>query len=513
MKELNSSRPGPYRMAWLFALPAIAALLPVILVVTHASKYGLLYVPIASWIVLGLSALALLLDGVAFYLWRRLRRERRALADVKKRPLYDEIPVVYGHRGLERAEFLTLIQVLFRHPPDVQYVHARALPGGYGGSMTVLAELQRKQGEPRLPRSFVVKLGPGAEMDDEHTKFHNHVLATLPRAPRFFRYAQWGDWAGIAYEFAGLEPDEEIQSFHQFYKGYATVEVVALIGEIYAHLGRAWHQDGEHVRINLYHEYNLLHKKQESIVAQIARSVDRDDPYRTELGSGADLKPNFCPGIPWYDPATFLRRWPQRDLSLSIYRSTVHGDLHARNVLVEIERDGPKRVWFIDFSHTGNGLSGARTQEALREGLSIHPQRGHTLRDFCHLEADVKFILTPLQDEGDLTLALAFERELMACGLALYDLTTTAPPIEALREERFRKAWQVVREIRLRAAAYLVHADDLRPYTLGLLQATLPITYYHPGQFENETCERQQKRYALLSAGMLCRQLDPQSSR
>jgi hypothetical protein len=199
--------------------------------------------------------------------------------------------------------------------------------------------------------------------------------------------------------------------------------------------------------------------------------------------------------------------WPQKNLTVPVRQSVVHGDLHARNVLIEIGQGGDKRVWFIDFSHTGNGLSADRTQEALREGVPINPGRGHTLRDFCRLEADIKFVLTKLQEEDDLRLAVEFERELMACGLALYDVSANQPLIQSVGEERFRKAWQVIREIRRQASVYLINADDLRPYYLGLLHSTLPILYYHPAQFENEVCELQQKRYAFIAAGMLCSEL------
>jgi hypothetical protein len=336
----------------------------------------------------------------------------------------------------------------------------------------------------------------------------------LARAPQFFRYAAREGWAGIAYEFAGLDLDGEIQSWYQCYQGYAAVEVAELIGEIYFHLNRAWYQNGQTERANLYHEYRLLSKKQEQIIGHVGEIVDEEDPYRVNFTTvegrlRPNLKPSFCPDldIPWCDPVAFLRTWPRQNLIVPIHRSIVHGDLHARNVLVEIGRGGQKRVWFIDFSHTGNGLSGDRTQEAIREGIPIAPDKGHTLRDFCRLEADVKFILTRLRGEDDLRLAVGFEKELIACGLALYDLSATPSPIEALTEERFRKAWQVIKEIRCRAADYLTNADDLRPYYLSLLHATLPIVYYHPAQFENETCERQQKRYALISAGMVCSQL------
>lgn len=498
----------------LFVTFAIAAVSPMILAWIYPSGYGFFHVRFNSWFVFGLSGLMLALDGIVCYFWRQFRKTNQELIGLTKQPLEDEIPVVYGYKHLDKAEFLALLQILFRRPPDIKYVHVTSLPGGYGGSTTVLAKLQRDQSATPLPRSFVVKLGDRRDMADEHDKFQEYVLWHLTRAAKFFRHAEWGDCAGIAYEFVGLDLDNEIQSFYQFYKGHAAVEVAELIGKIYSHLDRAWYWRKQKEPVNLYHEYGLLSKKRELIIGHVGEIVDEGDPYRANFTAieerlQPNLRPSFCPAvdIPWHDPVAFLRTWPRRNLKVPIYQSIVHGDLHARNVLVEIGRDGQKHVWFIDFSHTGNGLSGHRTRETIREGFPISPDRGHTLRDFCRLEADVKVILTRLQDEEDLRLAVSFERELMACGLALHDLSVTTPSIEALREERFRKAWQVIREIRHRAAAYLTSAGDLRPYYLSLLHATLAMVYYHRDQFENEACERQQRRYALISAGMLCSQL------
>jgi hypothetical protein len=479
-----------------------------------ATDYALLRIPFASGFVFILDGLILALIGLALYFRRWANRAEVALSELSGQPLEDDIPTVFGHEHLERAEFLSVIQILFRHTLNPKFVQVRPLPGGYGGSTTVLAKLQREQGEPPLPRSFVIKLGDGREMADEHEKFRHYVADDLPRAAGFLRYAVWDDVAGIAYEFVGLNPEHEIQSLHQFYQGYATVEVVELIGKTYLHLGRAWYRKRQLERVNLFGEYYLLNEKQREIIGHIGEIVDQDDPYRTnftvvERGLQPNLKPSFCPGVdlPWSDPVAFLRAWPRRALDVSIYRSVVHGDLHARNVLVEIERDGSKQVWFIDFSHSGNGLSGARTREALRGNLPIHPECGHTLRDFCRLEADVKFILTRLGGDADLRLGVAFEQMLLEGGLDLSEPPATAPAAAVLRDERFRKAWQVVREIRRQAAAYLVHPDDPRPYYLSLLHATLPMVYYHPAQFADEESERQQKRYALLSAGILCSRL------
>ncbi len=92
--------------------------------------------------------------------------------------------------------------------------------------------------------------------------------------------------------------------------------------------------------------------------------MEEDDPYRrtnlhrTEAPWPAG-RPAFChqAELPWYDPLAFLHEWPERSLPLLIHRATIHGDLNARNVLIEIDEDGRKTPWFIDFSHTGNGLA------------------------------------------------------------------------------------------------------------------------------------------------------------
>lgn len=344
-------------------------------------------------------------------------------------------------------------------------------------------------------------------MAGEHGRYLQHVLAFLPQSPRFYQYAERQEWAGIAYEFAGLDLDAEVQSLEQFYRGYAGAEVAGAIGDVLAHLGRAWYRGGKVEPADLSAEYGLLQRKRSQIIESVAQVVDPDDPYHANLfGSEAALRPRlrprFCPApdLPWYDPVAFLRTWPAPGPPVPIHLSIVHGDLHARNVLVEIVPGGQKRVWFIDFSHTGNGLSTDRTEELIQAGLPISRDQGHTLRDFCRLEADVKFLLTRLQSENDLRLAVEFERTLIehSRGLAV------PPATEALLDERFKKAWQSVREIRSHAARYMAPADDLRPYDWALLNATLGILYYDTSQFENELSERQQKRYVLLAAGMLC---------
>ena len=490
----------------------------VIVILFYAAEYGFFDVPIASWVVLGLMGLLLFVDGLAFSLWRRLHRAEKSLAETKREPVAhspslfsaDEIPVVDGFRYLNRPEFLVIVQTLFKAPPAVRLVQLSPLPGGYGGSTTLLAKVQYRESGLLLPHSFVVKLGSRSEILSEDKKFHGYVLGRLGRAARFLRHARLEDSAGIAYEFAGLGLGD-IQSFYQLYQQYPAAKAAALIEEIYTPLEQAWYRQGQIEPVDPWHEYHLLFKKQDQILEQVDRLLDKDDPYRQKLSipnSQPDpyLRPNFCPiaNFPWRDPVDFLHDRPGSAVPLSLHRATIHGDLNAHNILFEIEQSEQHSLpWFIDFSHTGNGLSAERTTETARANIPVQAERGHTLRDFCRLEADVKFTLTPLENEYHLELALLFERELLLGGMELSESLSH----KALAEPQFDKAWRVIRAIRRRATPYLANPADVRPYYWALLHATLPVVYYHPDQFAGKTYERQQKRYALMAAGMLCSRL------
>lgn len=484
------------------------AAVPLILTLLYAPEFDFWYVPIASWVVLLQSGLLLLVFVVVWRRWRAASRSTSiALPDVSA------VPIVRGHQQLEQAEHICLLQKLFmQHAPQVTCLDVKLLPGGYGGSLSVLAEL-RTVDQSVLPRQVVVKLGARRDLADERRKFDQYVKLHLGRAAEFYAYAECEAHAGVAYLFAGLDQRSAIQSFHQFYRGRTAGEVAKLIDEVFACLSSAWYKRGRVETANVYDEYHLLLKKRDEIFGHAEQLLDDPDPSRINFTALPErlqphLRPGYCPlpDLPWYDPVAFLKTWPGRQLNAPLHRAIVHGDLHARNILVEIDPNGGQQVWFIDFSHTGNGLTGARTVEAQRAGRNLDPDRGHTLRDFARLEADVKFVMTPLYDEADLKRALIFEAALLKGGWPTNDHSFAAAPEEVVSDERFAKAWQAIARIRRQASAY-VSREDYRPYYLSLLNATLPIDYYHPGQFADSASERWQKRYAFLAAGLLCSQL------
>lgn len=489
----------------------------------YAQDYGgLLKVLFLSWYVFVISGFFVIftavLNGIATSLRRRLREMEEWIRCLRKQLEEGRIPIVHGFEKLSIAAHLVLVQKLFIAHPCIEYVDVRPLPGGYGGSTTLVAGIKVENRDELLPEPYVLKLGFQREMGDEKGKYERYVRGHISNVPTFYGYQKLGDWAGVAYTFIGL--GGEIQNFHQFYEGHVTTELTKIVQMLYRNLKegrgglRVWHGDKKKCEEeNLYDEYHLLWEKWGEIVAGIEGIVDDNDPYRRNFHIAAQhlqpgLKPQFCPtlDIPWCDPVAFIRNQNRRVLGVDFYRSIVHGDLHSRNILIEVKEDGSKQVWLIDFSHTGNGLSQERTNRAQQE-LQIDPDKGHVLKDFCRLEADVKFILTGLENQDDFNKAISFEKELMARGLSLYKLSKRPQRPDVLRDPRFEKAWECIREVRALAKEYLCQPNDLRPYYLSLFHATLPIVYYNSEQFKSEEHEKWQKRYALVASGMLCARL------
>jgi Ternary complex associated domain 9 len=489
--------------------------LAVLAILLATPRYELLAVPISAWYVLILCGLILALIGVAVRYRRLWRRADREVVLLNTQPPAELLPAVCGHSLLQAPEFVPLIQALFRPPPHVTHIQLEPLSGGHGGSITLEACLRDAESEEPLSQRFVVKLGNRAEVEGEVKNYHEFVSAALVGQEILYRQAVWGDHAAVAYKFVGLAPGDAIMTFDRFYSSaHSHAESVALVEQIYARLRGAWYRRGRIVTSDLFKEYGLLAEKRTQIGQAIAAIVEDGDPYRrTNLNRTESPwptgRPAFCrqPDLPWYDPLAFLNEWREKSLTLPIHRATIHGDLNARNVLVEIAKDARKLPWFIDFSHTGNGLSVARRVATPAEGGADDLQHGPTLYDFCRLEADLKVLSTRLANPGDLEMAVQADAALLSYEGDWGDFPDSPPPSDAWADERFRKLWHVVAAIRRQAAGYLADPTDQRPYHLGLLRATLPAVYYQSEQFGGGECERQQKRFALLSAGMLCGRL------
>ncbi|UCG37186.1 MAG: phosphotransferase, partial [Candidatus Bathyarchaeota archaeon] len=243
------------------------------------------------------------------------------------------------------------------------------------------------------------------------------------------------------------------------------------------HRLRPWLAAIEYGYRNLYEDYTLSKKL-------------------TEIeGSARDLLPAIgnktktfpCKGQLFTDPIQFVsvefERRKQR--GLETFTAITHGDLNARNFIV----DDNKNIWLIDFSHVS---------------------RAHILKDFCKLEAEIKFCLTELKDEADVDMALDFERELLFQktdngGYAAFDtLNELCKARPSPNDLRFVRAWKCVQYIRNRAAVFMgrlaEQGDSASQYYLGLLHYTLRALCF-------EQLSKQSRTYALLSAALLCEAL------
>lgn len=532
----------------------ITLILTVVFALRYSQVYGFFEVPFVSWYVFAILAI-LILDGVTAYLWWKEAREKeRTISSLKaqlekakerishfKRQLQDlwnearekeqmisqlqkqlqgqRIPlIIYNLEPLTKAEaqpeYLPIVERLFIAESGIKGIELTSLGGGYSGSSTFKVYIKDQDNRRKGP--YILKLGKKQEIQGERDKYENYVEGFIANHPNIYNceLETPGEYAGVAYDFVGM--GGKIQNFQEFYKTKDDItQITDVIQALYESMKKGkeeqkvWHGDKTEQLYNLYEEYYLPDDKRRDISNNIFKvaldylRIDPDNPILNDLP--ADF-PDVLLSIHWGNPVHFITDWDNKVLRTTFWKCTVHGDLHSRNIIIEKrekKEEGKQFIpWLIDFSHTGNGLSATRTEEAMKQYSQIEEGRGHILRDFCRLEADIKFCLTELHSEDDLIQALLFEKELMNYFPRLDPDRQSHPQV--LNDDRFKKTWEYVQKIRHLAEEYLHDPSDY----LSLLHATLPVVYYSSELFDKDKHrEKWQKMYALLSAGMLCGQL------
>lgn len=169
---------------------------------------------------------------------------------------------------------------------------------------------------------------------------------------------------------------------------------------------------------------------------------------------------------PLPNPIYWIR---ERNLHALTRLCTTHGDLHGGNVFV----DANHQCWLIDFARTGEG---------------------HILRDFIELETDIKFSLL-----SETSWPILYEFELaLASPRRFGELQGLPCPFT---QEELRKAFEAIKTLRRLAHDVVKPSDDMYEYYCGLLYQTLNIVRLRKiSPFH--------KRHALLSAALICEQLD-----
>ena len=387
---------------------------------------------------------------------------------------------------------LSTLRLHYDSADEVRFI--RYFPGAKLKSGAFLLQTSRPNCKP-----IVLKFDSLANIAKEQARYKDCVkeyLAYTPGEPWMPRqqsgFIEGHPWGAIAYSFvgAGANPDDidRLQPFDRYYLEHNEAQIEKALDNIFTALKpwwkmrRGWPQACRQKRQpTLYDEYNRLLRKQDEIKRSIRRlakeikgleAISADNRYISLNRLKLRNPPHWVKDV---FAAKKLGKWVDE------YRqdSIVHGDFHSGNILISQDRKGEViQAWLIDFPHT---------------------HIGPTAQDIARLEASIKFGLLPddtLQSLGPegihkLETYLLPEPKQAEASLKPGGLTNQLQATPHLK-----KNWQAVNRLRGAAQAYMI-GEDIRPYYLALLHATLPTLYYQDrGPW--------QRLYAFISAALLC---------
>lgn len=418
---------------------------------------------------------------------RQIEEKERRIHQLEKW----EPPIIEGFQKLTRPEHMPIVQKLFR---GHERITLKALEGGHEN-----AGVFQISWPPY--KDCVLKF---AETKDVRAELRNlekiRPLMSHAAADHFEDLHEVGlsdeDPGAIVYELAALTGPKNLRNFDEFYRHIPSDDRIgSVVTEFYTRVLPHCH-DKRKGTLSLYHEYGRLTRKLDDIVEAVKAHPDIVQAEPDHEKAEVEL-----PGLGRQEVRNPLH-WVGKVFSgmeggggtlREVYVGTVHGDFHSRNILIELKGD-QQNIWVIDFAHS-------RTA-------------GHTLDDFCRLEADIKFVLTKVseQDTPDLEhffpQLLEFEKALLAPRERV-QLHRINPFASDRPNRQLEKAWHCIEILRTIAAEgtewegttieeHLVK-KSVYPYYLSLLHSTLPVMYY-----DEKQCNRWQKLYAFVSAALIC---------
>jgi CheY-like chemotaxis protein len=341
---------------------------------------------------------------------------------------------------------------------------------GFSGSAVLYVKPTWPNG---LGQPLIVKIGPREKIAVEkqsHTEYVEHFLPAHHATRLDDRYTR--HLGALLYTLANTEA-EDTQEFQAYYQRKSATDVVAALRHLLRDVCRPWYQGHtppqiENVR-DVYLEAFDLKRQPNRLHTEIAA-------LRPDVNAAAQSLTFDPPGLTLPNPL----RWLEDDEAslLPVCRCITHGDLNADNVLI----NDAGQCWLIDFY---------RTRES------------HILRDFVVLETDVKFRLAA---------SLSLE-EFCQMELALVALDQPHPDyrFNPGASDEAQKAATVIAGLRAEAWDVLERAGDpelrhiQREYLVSLLMATLNVLRLR--RFKDSEALRPQRERALLSAALICRQL------
>lgn len=398
----------------------------------------------------------------------------------------------------------------------VREARFKPLSHGYANSGIYLVEFKQPQ-EAGYRLGYVLKFASAKDIKAAHENYDTHVKDRLRIAfhderltwyPHDIENVPEADWdkelAAAMYRYAQTDGDQ-VLNLEEFYRQSISKDAPS-------------HDEIESVFSRLFSaldDWQKRGRRQDAIMPAFTTEYKRLPQKLTQLEAaavqlealGLDPHVRANPGQFRYQPWVTWRgqryrnplHWVHENMNrppawfeqlVYAYRpQMVHGDLNFRNILVETTADGALTgTWLIDFSDT---------------------HEGHALRDYSTLEADLKFVVTPLQADAFQSAPPHQEPPILALERLLLrpqerqelDLEAATLPSWVAENGRLRAIWHYTRQIRQRVRRHVMVKPDLRPYYLGLLHATLPSLYFNQ-------LNQWQKFYAFLSASLICEKLD-----
>lgn len=366
-----------------------------------------------------------------------------------------ELEFADGDAGALPDSELELVSYLYR---DSSRLKLQSLGGGFSGADVFRVQSWDAMGHRHA--STVLKLGPRDLIGEERVSFERVESILGQHAPKILGFADFGERAGIKYEYAAMGTDE-VQTFKSLYEeGAPQKRVDPILENVFDGILGEFYSASEYERLPLLDYYGFDSKYADGIREKIAQLPGLDGSEETIEFPGGFTVPNVAD---FY--ADQLPDLPRVGGAFH-YVSYVHGDLNGANILL----DGRDNVWLIDF---------------------FHAHRGHVLRDLAKLENDLLYIFTPVDDESELEEALTITRALRE----VEDLRTPLPEtLDGLRSEQFLRAWKTLRT--LRSIAGRVCRDGRNP-----IQMSIALLRYAVHTLSFEQSSPLQKRWALAASG------------
>lgn len=329
---------------------------------------------------------------------------------------------------------------------------------GYSRTGVVLVEPSHKQ--EGTAASVIVKFGTRKAIGVEARNYDKYVKPYLRlRATEVGDPLYTQNFGGIIYTLVGTDL-EDIRNFTDYYDEDESL-VAKTLRYLFKETCRLWCENkGRAQKLNLAELYRTQvglfpYKKLEKALKDVFPEYDKK--FTIEFPT---VKGSFI------NPVVWLK---SREFPIRSYLCITHGDLNGKNILVD-ENGHP---WLIDFFRTG---------------------RGHVLRDFVELEADIKFNYLQTSD-----LEALYEFESSLTSLKKFDDLYEFENKKNIDE--LAKAFNIIRELRTLAHSVVEPSNDMRAYYIGLVYHTTNMIRY-------PNIRKERKRHALLSASLISQKLE-----